>query len=545
MELRPYQQEAVAATLRSLAEHRSSIIIMPTATGKTNVIVELVRLAKRGRCMILAHTEELVDQAAARVADHLGGRPDIDMASRKADCHPFKREKVVVASVQSHIAGTPPRMEKFDPGDFSLVVFDECHHAPAKSWQRVADHYRQNPRLRVVGVTATPDRADRKTMRSAGFEHVAYEYTIAEAIADGWIVAPRQSIVEVEDLDFSGIRTTAGDLNGRELASVMEEEHALHGVAGPTVEIAGERRVLIFTASVRQAQLMVDILNRHRDGSAAMVSGKTPRTTRREIVQDFASGRLQFLCNVGCFTEGFDDPGVELIVMARPTKSRSLYCQMIGRGTRVLPGTVEGLGTPESRLSSIASSAKPYVEILDFSGNAGRHRLVTCMDILGEDMPTEVRDRAARMAATTDAPADVTELLKTAADDVEEDERQRQLEDARKRAKLRAKVKYSMTPVDPFNTLTVEVPLETESVPRPATDKQVEFLFKQGIDGDHYTFRQARRVITEIRRRWKAGLCSMKQVALLQRFGIDGSDMTKAEAGASIDRIASNGWRNV
>ena len=145
------------------------------------------------------------------------------------------------------------------------------------------------------------------------------------------------------------IRTTAGDLNGGDLAAVLEAERNLQPMASASVAIIGTRRVLVFTASVKAAEMTAEILNRHRSGMAAWVCGQTDREERRRILAKFAEGQVQVVCNCGVLTEGFDDPGVEVVIMGRPTKSRSLYSQMVGRSTRPLPGVVDGPETAEAR----------------------------------------------------------------------------------------------------------------------------------------------------------------------------------------------------
>src|SRR5205085_2139697 len=139
-------------------------------------------------------------------------------------------------------------------------------------------------------------------------------------------------------IDFSHIKTTAGDLNGAELSAVMESEGPLHGVAGSAIKLCKDGRTIAFTVSVKQAEMLSGLLNRYKPNSADWVYGKTPKDERRNKVKRFARGDLQFLVNCGCFTHGFDVPETRYILMARPTKSLALYEQMLGRGTRPLPG---------------------------------------------------------------------------------------------------------------------------------------------------------------------------------------------------------------
>ena len=280
-----------------------------------------------------------------------------------------------------------------------MLIIDEAHHATSPSYRRVIDYYRTNPALKVLGVTATPDRADEEALGQV-FQSVAFDYEVLDAIHDGWLVPIEQQMVHVEGLDYSSIRTTAGDLNGGDLAAVLEAEKNLQQMASASLAIIGQRRALVFTASVKAAEMTAEILNRHRPGMAAWVCGKTDREERRRVLAEFAAGKLQVVCNCGVLTEGFDDPGVEVVIMGRPTKSRSLYSQMVGRSTRPLPGVVDGPETAEARKAAIAASAKPSCLVVDFVGNAGKHKLITSADILGGKVSEEALERAVKRVST-------------------------------------------------------------------------------------------------------------------------------------------------
>jgi superfamily II DNA or RNA helicase len=258
------------------------------------------------------------------------------------------------------------------------VLVHNCHHGISPSYQNLINYYRQNKNLKVLGVTATPDRTDEEALGQI-FQTVAYDYEILDGITDGWLVPIEQQFVSIAGLDFSSVRTTAGDLNGADLNAVMEAESNMQGVAGASIEIIGNRRTIIFTASVKQAEVVCNILNRHRAGMAEWVCGLTNKDVRRETLARFESGATQVVCNCGVLTEGFDNPAVEVIVMARPTKSRSLYAQMAGRSTRPLPGIVDGPETADERRVAIAQSDKKSCWIIDFVGNSGRHKLMSCI----------------------------------------------------------------------------------------------------------------------------------------------------------------------
>jgi superfamily II DNA or RNA helicase len=210
-------------------------------------------------------------------------------------------------------------MQKFDPNEFSLLIIDEAHHSAAKSYRKVIDYYRRNKNLKVLGATATPDRADEKALGQI-FDSVAFDYEIVDAIDDGWLVPITQQSVVVDGLDYSGIRTTAGDLNGKDLAAVLEFEETLHGFVGPILELSGDRKTLIFAASIAHAERICEILNRHKPKSAEWVHGKTPKEERRDLWPRYAGSDFQYLVNVGVTTEGFDEPSIEIIAICRPTR---------------------------------------------------------------------------------------------------------------------------------------------------------------------------------------------------------------------------------
>lgn len=539
MNLRPYQQLAVNAVLDSFGDAQTSLIVMPTGTGKTVTFAHIIdQMAGNGRAMVLAHREELIFQAAEKIHGVTGEKPDIEMASARADVVMFRKAPVIVSSIQTQIAGNPPRMQRFNPNDFGLVVIDEAHHATAASYRRVIEHYKQNPKIKILGVTATPDRADEAALGQV-FDVVAFNYEIPVAIDEGWLVPVKCRQVWVDSLDFSGVSTTAGDLNPGELAQVMEYEENLHAIADPLMEIAGDRRTLLFAASVAHAERLRDIINRHREGAARWVCGATPKDDRRRVLREFASGRAQFMVNVGVLTEGFDDPGIAVIGMGRPTKSRSLYAQMAGRGTRPLPGIVDRLDSDEQRRQAIARSMKPSVEIIDFVGNSGRHKLVSAADILGGDYEDEAVEMATAKVRESDGAIDVSEALERAAEEIEE----RKARERARVAALKAKAQYRTSSVDPFDVFGIEAPRQRGwDLAAPPSEKQVALLAKFGIDAGTMTKAQVNRLIGECIARSQKKQCTFKQAKLLSRYGYS-TDVSFSEASAIIDRLAKNNWR--
>lgn len=552
MILRPYQQEALDRVHADYADgKRSSMVVMATGLGKTVIAAHLIdEYVKRGRVMVVAHREELIFQASRTIADVTGILPQIEMGARHAGYYDFESSpRIVVSTVQTQCSQSRGacRMTRFNPSEFSLLWIDEFHHAVADSYRRVIQHYGANPDLRIFGVTATPDRADAEALGQV-CESCAYRYEIDGGIKDGWLVPITQTIVNVEDFDFSGIKTTAGDLNAGQLAELMERERSCHEVAGPVLEMC-HGKTLIFTVSIAQAQMTAEILNRHQPHSAEYVSGKTDEGERRAILKAYARGDFKYLVNCSVFLEGYDEPGIQNIVVARPTKSRALYAQMIGRGTRTLPGLVDGIPSAEERRDLISVSEKPRLNVYDFRGNAGRHKLICTIDVLSGNYSQEALEEVIRQA---DSGVDVLAALERAKQVAAEREKQREAErikreaEAERKRHIRAQnYKYQTKVVDAFNVFDLPVPVEYErDASRVATLRQVEVLTKFGIPhAESLTSRQASAIITECIRRREKRLCSYKQARQIKRYGINPETITAGMAGKMMGIIVAGGFR--
>lgn len=542
MKLRDYQLDAVEAIERAWQTSNSTLAVLATGLGKTVIAAHVIDRAPEGRVLFVAHREELIWQAHAKIKAVTGVEPGIEMADYRAANGFWGKHRIIISSVQTQCAGMngAGRMSQFDPHEFSVLIIDEAHHTPAESYRRMIAHYRQNPNLKILGITATPDRADKLAMGSI-FDSVAFEFDILKGIDNGWLVDIDQQFVTVEKLDLSSIHTVAGDLNAGELAAVMEDEENLHGIASPIVQLSGNRKTLVFCASLKHAERLCEIINRHKPESARWVSGETPKEERRKMFADYAEKKFQYLLNVGVATEGFDDAGIEIVVNAKPTKSRSLYVQCIGRGTRPLSGIVDCYDNAEDRRMAIAESAKPAVLILDLVGNSGKHKLITAADLLGGKYPEEVLLRAKKAAESQ--PVDMRQALEQAAADLAREKQEQQRRDAAKRAKIKAKATISSRKVDPFDILDIRPEVSTGwDTGKPLTEKMVNILENQGIGTEGMSFAEAGRLISEIKRRWTANECSFKQARLLKKYGLPG-DASREQAKEWIDAIASNNWR--
>lgn len=516
MKLRPYQQTVVDRVIEELQGSKSTLVVLPTGGGKTVCFAHLVgHYMNKGRVMVIAHREELIRQAAAKIEQITQYRPAIEMADERSDEHGFNKPKIVVASVQTLVTG---RVTRFNPDEFSLVITDEAHHCIAESYRKVYEHILNGP-AKHLGVTATPDRSDEQALGRV-FQTVAFDYELPQIIEDGWLVPIKQKLVMVEGLDYSTVKTTAGDLNQADVAKAQANEQILHEMIAPIIELAGTKKTIVFATPGSKktedgeddfhiAQRMTEIINRHKPNAARRVSQDTPKIERRQMLREFADGQFQFLVNVGVLTEGFDDPTIELVAITRPTKSRSLYAQMIGRGTRPLPGVVDAWDKATERRAAIKGSPKSHIEILDFVGNSGRHKLVTTADILGGKYSDEVVERAKKKAEESDEAVDMAEVLEEVKEEV------RVERDARRRRDIIAKAKFRVQDVDPFDVFDLEPQREREwDKGKAPTHAQLDALKRAGIPLVSVRSRtQASALLAEEFRRRDQGLVGFRQLA--------------------------------
>jgi len=543
MIMRPYQKATVDCVLKEWEDNQSTLVVLPTGCGKTRVASELIRRMQPKQALFLAHREELIFQARTQVQQATGLSCEIEMANLRASTNLFTRSPVVVSTIQTQVAGqNGGRMTRFKPEDFGLIIIDEAHHSTAASYRKILDHYKQNPKIKILGITATPDRADEEALGQI-FDTVAYDYEIQDAIEDGWLVPIEQQMISVGSLDYSGIRTTAGDLNGADLAAVMEDEKNLQGMVAPTIEIVGEKKTLVFTSSVRHAEKCCEIFNRHRTGMATWVCGETEKGERRISMKDYIDGKIQVLVNVGVACEGFDCPSVEVVVMGRPTKSRSLYAQCLGRGTRSLTGTLDGLDSAYERKEAIEVSAKPSLLVLDFVGNSGRHKLVSAADILGGKHSDEAVAEAHAKIKKGEAKR-VDQALEEAEEEIRARVEEARRAEAARKVKLLANVQYRKRTIDPFNAFDIK-PVKEKGWDKGKhlSEKQRKLVSKLGVDPDTLSYASAKALLNEQFRRWKESLCTMKQANILKRFGYETHDLRMKDASKILDSLAKNGWK--
>jgi superfamily II DNA or RNA helicase len=531
---RSYQCAALEAILGAYrAGQQSGLVVMPTGTGKTVVFAQAAEaFHSEGRTLVLAHREELVDQAMEKIRTWTTLSTAMEMAEHRADGNLLIPD-VIVASVQSLVR----RLDRYPPDAFALVVVDEAHHAPAETYGRILEHF-AGARFRL-GVTATPDRLDGAALGRV-FGCAPYVYELRDAIEDRWLVPIKQRAVTAT-VDLSGVRTTAGDLNEGDLEAVLTQESALHELAEPTVRLAGDRPTLVFATTVAHAKALAAMMGRYAGAqSVRWLDGTASRDHRRDTLRAFRARAFQFLVNCVLFTEGFDEPGIGCVAVGRPTKSRALYTQMLGRGTRLwCPHGCHERGGQHCG----HEDAKRDLVVLDFVGNAGKHQLISAVDVLDGNRDAVVRARAmARMAQ--DPTLDILGALDDAAHELAEEAKQRQLEAARaaERARFRVHVQAQVIDIDPFSLLGVR-PRAGRWGGQPMTEEQREILQRHKVPLHGLDRGQAEEIQRAIRERVRHGLCTLRQAMVLAKRGIDPEGVTFQQASALLDRIAANGWR--
>ena len=513
MELRPYQEAARQAihTQWNSGVQRT-LLVLPTGTGKTIVFASVVEDAVRAgrRVLILAHRGELLDQAADKIRRSTG----LASAVEKADSSCLGSwYRVVVGSVQS--LQRPQRLEPFPHDYFGTIVIDEAHHAITDGYRRVLDWF---PEADVLGVTATPDRGD---MRNLGevFGSLAYEYKLTEAIRDGFLCRILAQTIPLQ-LDISTVGMSGGDYAVGELGGALDPY--LDQIAAEMARYCKDRKTVVFLPLIKTSQKFRDILNAH-GFNAAEVNGQS--ADRAEVLADFEAGKYNVLCNSMLLTEGWDCPSVDCVVVLRPTKVRSLYSQMVGRGTRLSPG-------------------KKDLLLLDFLWLTDRHELCRPADLICEDraVAQQMTDNLAAAAC----PEDIEDAAKQAGEDVvaqREEALAKQLaEQRRKRARLVDPLQYEMS--IQAEDLTGYVPaFGWES--SPPTAEQLTALEKLGIQPDGVdSAGKAGLLLDRLAKRRNEGLTTPKQIRCLERYGFTHVGTWSFDAAKNmIDRIAVAGWR--
>lgn len=333
-ELRAYQREAIDAVIAARrAGTRRMVVCLPTGAGKTVIFSHLARLATR-QVLVLAHREELLAQAVDKLSRAMEGTRVVGL--ERGTSRAPTDAKVLVASIRSlH----PDRIGGVLGGrDLGLIIYDECHHAPADANLRVLrtiGAFEPDWPGTLLGFTATTARGDGKGLDSV-FERIVYSRTLPDLIDEGFLV-PLKGFRIATAADLTRLSSGGADFVESELAEAVDIEERNALVARSIQELARDRRTIAFCVTVNHARNLSRALN-HVGVPAGIVHGEMAAADRARALADFRSGRIHVLANVAVLTEGFDDPGVSCIAMARPTRSEGLYAQCVGRGTRLADG---------------------------------------------------------------------------------------------------------------------------------------------------------------------------------------------------------------
>lgn len=513
MELRPYQKEAKESIFTEWEKGiQKTLLVLPTGCGKTIVFAKVAEeCVKQGdRVLILAHRGELLQQASDKIAKATGLGCSVEKADETCLGSWFR---ITVGSVQSLMRET--RLKRFPADYFNAIVIDEAHHCISDSYQRVLNHF---PDAKVLGVTATPDRGDMKNLGSV-FESLAYEYTLPRAVKEGYL-SPIKAITIPLKVDLTGVGMQSGDFKAGDLGTALDPY--LYDIAKEMKKYCQDRKTVVFLPLVKTSQKFRDILNQN-GFHAAEVNGDSQG--RAEILRDFEQGKYNVLCNSMLLTEGWDCPSVDCIVVLRPTKVRGLYCQMVGRGTRLSPG-------------------KEHLLLLDFLWHTERHELCHPAHLICES--EEVAKKMTENLEKAGCPVDIEEAERTAAEDVvaqREEALAKQLAEMKKRKRKL---------VDP---LQFEMSIQAEDlagyVPAfgwemaPPSEKQKQTLEKLGILPDQIdNAGKASKLLERLDKRRQEGLTTPKQIRFLEGRGFQHVGTWQFDSAKKlIDRIAANGWQ--
>lgn len=511
MELRPYQIEAERAIFNEWQDKQRTLLVLPTGCGKTIVFADVAKKrTDAGNVLILAHREELLMQAADKIKRTCG----LDCAVEKAEQTSIGRpERITVGSVQTLMS--EKRLARFEPDHFKTVIVDEAHHVMANSYQNVLRHF---DAAKVLGVTATPDRGDMQDL-SGYFESLAYEYSLRDAVRQEYL-SPIAVQTMPLNIDMSKAKVSHGDFQADDIAHELEPY--LEDIADEMAKVCMDKHTLVFLPLISICKEFRDILNR-KGFRAIEVDGQS--VNREEALQEFADGKYNVVCNSMLLTEGWDCPIVDCIVVLRPTKIRSLYCQMIGRGTRRHPG-------------------KDRLLILDFLWMTGKHDLVHPADIVCKKQ--EIADRVTKELED----GEVSDLF-TIEEQVEVEvaqERKNALARALEKSTKERKQKRLIDPLEYGLALDLDelidyVPMfgwEAEQ----ASDKQVQTITNFGIDASGMCKGQASKIISKLLERSQEHMATPKQMKCLRQKGFQNVQAwTFDEANNVISQLAAAGWK--
>lgn len=501
-DLRPYQKEAVDSIFTEWDEkHRKkTLLVLPTGCGKTICFAAVAdRIIKRGgRVLVLAHRDELLAQARDKLTSVCGITPAMEKGKETAI---GSSSPIVISSVQS--LSREKRLLFYPRDYFAAIIIDEAHHAPTNDYKKILEHFSS---AKVLGVTATPERGDHKKL---GFDSIAYEYSLPQAVKDGWLSPILAQTIPLK-LDITSVHIEGGDYAKDELKSVLTPY--LHEIAQKMLTYCKGRKTVAFLPLVSMCDEFCSVLNKVGI-SAHTISGKS--SDRSEILSDFSSGKYSVLCNAMLLTEGWDCPAVDCIIVLRPTRSESLYRQMVGRGMRL-------------------SKDKENLLLLDFLWMTKQYDL--CKPSMLAGIAPEIAADMDRKCATDGAAHDLFELEHDVRAEREDSLIRSFIAHSHYKEQLLDPMQYAFAIADSRLVSILSAPASK----RPWEEEEIleiqkRRLVESGIDPRTVKTRgTASALIREISRK-DTGHVTPEQVAILKKHGIvDVKDMTYEDAEKKI-----------
>jgi superfamily II DNA or RNA helicase len=546
MQLREYQVECLDKIREASKTFNRILCVLVGGAGKTILFSQTTReeVAAGGRVLILAHSDELLEQALDKLKRSTG----LDADREKADDHASPYAQVVIASVQT--LSKENRLRGFPDNHFTLIHIDETHRIMSPSHQRVVNYFTygeeslvegwelpgpevpQKNKTRAIGWTATASRGDKKELGS-WFQTCAYDYGLIEAVRDGYLIKPIVKNIPIK-IDLRGIKVSRSS-NGADLdlgEVIARITPFLREIAKQFQIHAATMKAVVFMPSVETARLLAEAM-REQGLNAMFVSGACQ--DREEKIQHYRDFRGPIILTCALLVvEGFDVPDIDCVCILRPTKIWSFYVQASVRGTRTLPGVIDGLKTREERLAAIAASAKPFFTILDFLWLSDRLDLVTPFDLVTTKQG--VKDKMVENAAGSD------EIDLMAGEQVAERDFLAALEkEAKRHARKASRV------IDPIawavslgdTELAGWEPM-TKWDELPPTEGQLRFLKQHHVDTSKVIYRGlATKMTLRLIQRLKSGLASYEQMTFLKNLGYTDKDtlmLTRSDASALIDK---------
>lgn len=419
MQIRDYQQACTDAVIHAMATYRTILCSLFTGSGKTVVFANIARAFPHARVLLIVPMRELAWQGAATF-ERWAEPAALEMAEFHANTDMWwSGSRIVVASRQTLLSGRGERRYERFRG-FDIVIVDEAHtqfSEPALAMLRdLRDHG-----ATVIGMTATPFRMDGKPLTSF-YETVAYEYGLQAGIDDGWCVPPRARIVRCADLDLRNVSVSGGDYSAADLELILGCSKPLHQLCLTTQkERVGP--AIAFLPGVTSARAFAQMAREQYGMRADFICGNRfiqPEDERNVIINRFRRGELDVLANCQIATMGFDAPVARTVILGRPTKSRALWLQIVGRVTRPEPGCLDSdacQSDPDARKRAIAGSSKPWFKIIDITDSSASQSLCTSVDMFAAaGTPAEVIARARQIAEEQDGEPE--DMLAQAAEDV-------------------------------------------------------------------------------------------------------------------------------